>query len=114
MRFALGLVGALVTACGSQAAPIGSVGAVLGRDPETGAVHVREAPSGLAASAAGLRAGDRIVMIDGILADDLGEAALRRRLRGAVGSHVRLTVIRDDEVLHVELARTPLAEPSPK
>ena len=92
---------------------VGSVGAVLGRDRDTGALHVREAPAGLAAHGAGLLPGDRIKMIDGLHADELDEQQIRGLLRGEVGTTVRLTVVRGDEVLHLEIRRGKLEEPDP-
>lgn len=101
----------VLAACGGAA--VGSVGAVLGRDRDTGALHVREAPEGLAAHDAGLLPGDRIKMIDGVYADELDEKQIRALLRGEVGSAVRLTVIRGDEVLHVEVKRGELRDREP-
>jgi carboxyl-terminal processing protease len=104
--------GALLLGCGPPA--VGSVGAVLGRDRETGALHVREAPEGLAADAAGLLPGDQIKMIDGVLVDELDQTRIRAMLRGEVGTKVQLTVIRGDEVLHIELVRQEMgAAPAP-
>jgi C-terminal processing protease CtpA/Prc len=91
-------------ACGSGAT-VGSVGAVLSRDSHTGALHVQEAPAGLAAASAGLIAGDQIKMIDGVLADELDASRIRALLRGPIGSKVTITVVRGDEVMHVEVAR---------
>lgn len=113
--FAVGLVLTAVS-CGS--APIGSVGAVLGKDAETGDVHIRELGDGRAAGKAGLREGDEILMIDGAYARDLSAAAIRDKLRGPPGTPVELTVVRGDEVLRVRILREPLSEtpsgPRPK
>jgi carboxyl-terminal processing protease len=108
------LVAALAVAlmaCGPPA--VGSVGAVLGRDRETGALHVREAPEGLAAAEAGLLPGDQIKMIDGVLVDELDQTRIRAMLRGEVGTKVRLTILRGDEVLHVELVRRAMGAAPP-
>ncbi|MEZ4441101.1 MAG: PDZ domain-containing protein [Polyangiaceae bacterium] len=101
---------ALVAACSSATpAPArGSIGAVLARDTETGAVHVREAPDGLAGASAGLVPGDRVKMIDGVLVDDLDAERVQTLLRGVVGTEVVLTVLRGDEVVHVTITRQPL------
>lgn len=99
-------------ALGCSGPSMGSVGAVLGVDNETGAVHVREVREGLAADKSGLLPGDEILMIDGIYVRDLGAPAVRERLRGNVGSSVELTVVRGDEVLRVKLVRKPLGEAS--
>jgi C-terminal processing protease CtpA/Prc len=86
------------------------VGAVLGRDNESRAVHVREVPEGLGAERAGLLAGDEIVMIDGVYVRELGAKELRAHLRGNVGTTVDLTVIRGKLVRRVRLTRTELVE----
>ncbi len=93
---------------GCSGPSIGSVGAVLGVDKETGAVHVRETREGLAADKAGLRPGDEILMLDGVYVRELGAAAVRDRLRGNVGSSVELTVVRGEDVLRVKLVREAL------
>jgi C-terminal processing protease CtpA/Prc len=107
------LVTAALAACSS--ASVGSVGAVFGRDRDTGALHVRQAPEGLPAREAGLLPGDRIKMIDGVHVDDVNEARVRQLLRGEIGTTVRLTVIRGEEVLHVDVVRRAMrtAEPLP-
>ena len=107
---------ALVFAAGCAAGP-GSIGAVLGRDNETRALHVRQVPGAGAAEAAGLAPGDEIVMIDGAYAKDLGADEIRKKLRGDAGSSVKLTVVRGDRVRQVEITRAPLRTeraPAPK
>jgi C-terminal processing protease CtpA/Prc len=99
---------------GCAAGGPGSVGAVLGRDNETRALHVREVPEGTSAGQAGLAPGDEIVMIDGVYVKDLGAAEIRAKLRGETGSEVALTVVRGvrgDEVRHVRVTRAPLRAP---
>jgi C-terminal processing protease CtpA/Prc len=100
------LVALLGAACASPG--VGSIGAVLGRDRDSGALHVREAPEGMAAAEAGLLPGDQVKMIDGVLVDDLDKARIHALLRGEVGTKVKLTIVRGEEVLHVELTRGPL------
>jgi len=51
------------------------------------------------------------VMIDGRLARDLDASLIRKALRGDVGTTVRLTIVRGDQVLRVKLARDELREP---
>ncbi len=95
-------------ACASK--KVGSIGAVLSRNTETGAVHVREAPPGLTGQQAGLAPGDRIKMVNGRLLDDLDGAAIKKLLRGPVDSQVTLTVIRGEQVLQLEVIRRPRGE----
>ncbi len=98
----------LAIAAGCSAPKVGSIGAVLGRNSDTGAVHVRDVPTGLGADRAGLIPGDRLKMVDGVLLDELTAAQIKRILRGEVDSVVRLTVIRGEEVLQLEIVRQPL------
>jgi len=98
----------LLVAPGCSGPGVGSVGAVLGVDKETGAVHVRETREGRAADKSGLLPGDEILMIDGVYVRELGAAAVSARLRGNVGSSVELTVVRGDAVLRVKLVRQEL------
>lgn len=101
-------------ALGCSAPSVGSVGAVLGVDGETGSVLVRETREGRAADKAGLVPGDEILMIDGVYVRDLGAEAVRNRLRGPVGSSVELTVVRGEEVVRVKLVREALGAPAPR
>jgi C-terminal processing protease CtpA/Prc len=82
----------------------------LSRDTNTGAVHVRDAPEGLGSAAAGILPGDRLKMVDGVLVDELDRSRIQVLLRGPVGSKVVLTVLRGDEVLHMEVTRQPLGK----
>ncbi len=88
----------------------GSIGAVLSRDRESGSVHIREAPSGLAGDEAGLLPGDRVKMIDGVLVDELDKDRIQGLLRGPVGTSVTLTIIRGEEVMHLEVTRQVLGK----
>jgi S1-C subfamily serine protease len=112
LRGWLGVLAVLLTSLLSAACltptTTGSIGAVLSRDNVTGAVHVRESPPGLAADSAGIVAGDRVKMVDGVLVDDIDAGRIRRLLRGPVGSTVTLTLVRGDEVMHIEVTRQPL------
>jgi carboxyl-terminal processing protease len=102
----------LATACGG--AGIGSVGAVFGRDNETHALVVREAPAGAAGARAGLLPGDQVLMIDGLYVRDLTGKDVRAKLRGDVGTTVKLTVVRNgDEVHHLVVKRAELGERRP-
>ncbi len=88
--------------------PVGSIGAVLGRDTNTGAVHVREAPDGLGAAEAGILPGDRLKMVNGVLVDNLDRSRIQALVRGPVDSKVTLTIIRGQDVLHLEVTRQAL------
>lgn len=86
---------------------MGTTGAVIGVDNETGAVHVREMREGAAADKAGLAVGDEILMIDGVYVRDLGVPAIKQKLAGEAGTSIDLTVVRGDQVLRVKLVREP-------
>jgi carboxyl-terminal processing protease len=105
-----------LAACGGST--VGSVGAVIGVDNETGAVHVRELREGAAADKAGLAVGDEILMIDGLYVRDIGVPAVKQKLAGDAGTSIDLTVVRGDQVMHVKLVREPIggpvAPPKPK
>lgn len=92
---------------------VGSVGAVLSHDTQTGTLVVHEAPEGLAAAEAGLEEGDQVKMIDGLLVDELDSRRIRALLRGPLTSKVTLTVVRGDRVLQVEIERRALGSKAP-
>jgi carboxyl-terminal processing protease len=93
----------VLAACASNQ---GTIGAVLAQEPD-GRLWVREAPEGLAADKAGLEAGDEILLVEGMDVRQMDVKAVHEALSGEVGSKVRLTLIRDEEVLRVTLTRTP-------
>ncbi|MGK3999765.1 PDZ domain-containing protein [Sorangium sp. So ce1024] len=101
---------ALLLMAAGCSASVGSIGAVLGRDNESEALHVRDVPPGLAAERAGLLPGDEILMIDGVYVRDLTSTELRDRLRGPVGSAVELTIVRGGDVRRVRVVRGALRE----
>lgn len=101
LRFA-GLAISLAACDG--AVKVGSIGVVLGRQPDSGSVFVREVPPARRGS---LLVGDELLMVDGRFVAHLDEAGFREALRGPVGSSVRLTIVREGVVVRVELARDP-------
>jgi C-terminal processing protease CtpA/Prc len=96
----------LAPSCES-AVKVGSIGVVLGRQPDSGSVFVREVPP---TRRGALLVGDEVLMVDGRFVAHLDEVGLREALRGPVGSAVRLTVLREGVVVRVELAREPRGE----
>ncbi len=100
----------LVVGLACAAEQKGSIGAVLSRDNDTGALYVRDLSPGLAAERAGLLPGDELVMIEGRYVRDLDAKEIRVLLRGDVGSGVRLTVVRGDEVRRVRIERRALLD----
>lgn len=104
-----GLFAAALGAC-SASPTRGSIGAVLGRDPDSGAVFVRDVTERTGEPEPELLAGDEIVMVDGVHVRDLSTKELRHLLRGAAGTRVRLTVVRGGDVRRLEIERAPLRE----
>lgn len=102
---------ALLTASCGGASEVGSVGAVLSRDAESGDVFVKELGDPKVRD--GLLPGDQLLMVDGVYVRDLSTADVRRYLRGAPGSEVRLTVARGPIVVRLRVRRTALADAGP-
>lgn len=99
------VVALMLGGCASEPA-FGSVGAILGRDNDTHALYIREVPEGMGADAAGLRPGDEILMVDGHYVRSLGKEEVIQMLRGPVGTSLRLTVLRGEEVIRAKVERT--------
>jgi len=97
------LLSAVLTACASNQ---GTIGAVLAQEPD-GRLWVRDVPDGLAAEKAGLAPGDEILLVEGMDVRQMDVKAVHAALSGEVGTKVRLTLIRNEEVLRVTLTRTP-------
>jgi C-terminal processing protease CtpA/Prc len=93
----------------SCAADRGTIGAVLGQSQDQRLV-LREVPPDLAAGRAGLRPGDELILIDGRDVRELDEKDVHQVLGGAVGDPVKLTLLRDGQVIRVTLQRTPAPE----
>ncbi len=104
----IAILGLTLLGCGGS--EVGSVGAVFGRDAETRELVVREAPPAAGAAEAGLLPGDEVLMIDGWYVLGMSAKDIRTRLRGDVGSTVRLTVVRGSEVHHLAVRRGALGE----
>jgi carboxyl-terminal processing protease len=100
---------ALLGACGPKK---GTIGAVLGQDSE-GRLYVRDVPAGLAAERADLRPGDEVLLIDGRDARAMGPRGVHEALEGKVGEPVKLTLVREGEILRVTLKRTPAKKRRP-
>jgi C-terminal processing protease CtpA/Prc len=77
---------------------------MLGQRPD-GRLFIREAPKGLPAAEADLRAGDEVLLIDGRDVRTLGPARLHGVLSGDAGTKVRLTVVRGESIVRASLER---------
>jgi C-terminal processing protease CtpA/Prc len=74
-------------------------------------VRVVEVPAGSPAEAAGLREGDRVVAIDGKPVANRSSEEVHAALTGEVGTHVVLSVLRDEKPLELRIERVPYNEP---
>jgi C-terminal processing protease CtpA/Prc len=84
----------------------GTIGAVIAQDDESGRLFLREVPPGLASARADLKVGDEILLIDGLDVRFMDAKQINAALMGEVDSPVKLTLIRDEQVLRVTLKRT--------
>ena len=101
--FALSLV---VTALPGCVANHGTVGAVIAQEPDTGRLFLRDVPPGLAASRAGLKPGDEVLLIDGVDVRAMDAKQIHAVLTGDVDTPVKLTLVRGDQILRVTVKRT--------
>ena len=103
------LAGLALAAAALACSPtVGSIGAVLSQQKETGRLVVRDTPPGMAAARGGLKEGDEIIAVDGVDVRDLSPEEVQQALRGPVGTTVSLTVVRDRTDVHrVSVVRGP-------
>lgn len=84
----------------------GGIGIEVAIDPQSGLITVLSPIPGTPAWRAGLQAGDKIVGVDGEDVEGLTLEDAVRRMRGAVGTPVRVSLLRGrDQRLEVELVR---------
>ncbi len=97
--------------CGASASPAGpwtgGIGATLRYSKSRGTLIVDSVPRGTPAARAELERGDRITEIEGETVQGLDEAAIVGRLRGPVGTKVRLSVERGSRTMQIEVERAP-------
>ena len=72
-------------------------------------MRVVEVPTGSPAERGGLRAGDRVVRVDGRSLQGLSAEEVQKLLGGEVGSTARLEVLRDGELQALSIEREPYA-----
>lgn len=81
----------------------GGVGITVGfRDS---IVTITEIMNGYEAQRKGLRRGDKIIELDGVPVSSMKIEELRKKVRGAVGSPIRMKILRDDETIDFDLTR---------
>ena len=83
----------------------GTIGALLLQDPEKRLI-VQEVPPGLAADRAGVEVGDEVLLIDGRDVRPMSADTVHAALSGEVGEGVRLTLVRQGNIVRVRLDRT--------
>ena len=102
---ALALMAAVIV-CFACAARHGTIGAMLGQRSD-GRLFIRATPARLASAEAGLKAGDEILLVDGKDVRFMNKTELHEALSGETGTPVKLTVLRQDDVVRVTVRRTP-------
>lgn len=81
----------------------GGVGITIGfRDS---IVTITEIMNGYEAQRKGLRRGDKIIELDGVPVSSMKIEELRKKVRGAVGSPIRMKILRDVETIDFDLTR---------
>ena len=100
------LVVAALSAIASCAPGKGTIGAVIAQDNDSGRLFLREVPPDLAAARANLKAGDEILLIDGLDVRRMDAQQINSALTGDVDSPVKLTLIRQEQIVRVTLKRT--------
>src|SRR6187402_1450829 len=96
----------ILTALASCAPSKGTIGAVIAQDDDTGRLFLRDVPPSLAAGQANLKVGDEILLIDGLDVRRMDAQQVNAALSGEVDSPVKLTLIRQEQILRVTLRRT--------
>ena len=97
----------LVSTLAACEAPRGTIGAVIAQDDQSGRLFVRDVPPKLAASKAGLKPGDEILLIDGLDVRPMSPRQIHAALAGDVDQAVKLTLVRGEtQILRVTLKRT--------
>ena len=94
-------------ACSAACFPSkGTIGAVIAQDDDSGRLFLHEVPPNLAAARADLKPGDEILTIDGADVRALDAKQIHAALSGDVDSTVKLTLVRDEQIVRVSLKRT--------
>jgi C-terminal processing protease CtpA/Prc len=98
---------AILTGAAACVPEPGTIGAVIGQTADRQLV-LREVPPSLAAGRAGLKPGDQLLLIDGRDVRELDQRGVHQALSGDVDEPVKLTLLREGQVIRVTLKRTPI------
>lgn len=81
------------------------IGVVLTQDEETLAVFIAEVLTGSPAEAIGLKSGDQISAVDDVSTEGMALEAVMGRIKGAAGTEVKLSIIRDEKTYTYKIVR---------
>jgi C-terminal processing protease CtpA/Prc len=85
----------------------GGIGAILGKNNDTGRLFVRDTPAGMGAANGGVLPGDEVIAIDGAAVKGLTREELHKALSGKVGTKVKLTLLRAGVTVECTVERGP-------
>jgi carboxyl-terminal processing protease len=100
---------AAAVACGSSTDKwTGSVDAVFRYRPADRSTVVHEVRPQSRSELAGLKAGDRVLTVDGTDVTELPYGEVRAAMRGPVGTVALLTIQREGQLIEVQIERRPI------
>ena len=88
------------------------IGVTVSYDPDTNEINVISVMDDSAAKDAGILAGDKIHAVDGVSISDVSYEELLSSIRGEVGEHLEITLIRDGKHITVTAVRKQIVEKS--
>ena len=88
----------------------GGIGVVVQYDDKNETVMITEVVIGSPSEAVGLKVGDYIYAVDGMLVSDVGHRNAIKFVRGEIGTSVNLVVLRGDQLISVDVVRELIVE----
>lgn len=92
-------------------AEYGGIGIILGQDAEH-EFYVKGILPGSVAEKTGILAGDRILSVDSVSANDVDIDAIAEHIRGEAGTDVAMTVLRNGEEISFQMKRSDIQLPT--
>lgn len=86
------------------------IGVSVVRDNKNGTILVESVEIGSPAEGAGIQPGDYIVAVDGERVSDIGTEAALEKIRGEIGTRVRVTINRSSFETELEMIRSKIVE----